>query len=146
MTDRLITEKADNEIDKFKKTFYNKFGVYPYVTYSFDNINEMSPSELLKLINEDLENTYPNTFKKGIFTKTRKKEIVLRRQIFCRITTDMGLSSSQIGKFLNIDHSTVIYSKRVVAEMLLIKDPIITNLYWHIINMAKTKIKNDKAL
>jgi hypothetical protein len=146
MTDRLITEKADNEIDKFKKTFYNKFGVYPYVTYSFDNINEMSPSELLKLINEDLENTYPNTFKKGIFTKTRKKEIVLRRQIFCRITTDMGLSSSQVGKFLNIDHSTVIYSKRVVAEMLLIKDPIITNLYWHIINMAKTKIKNDKAL
>ena len=146
MTDRLIIEQADNEIDKFRKSFYSKFGVYPYVTYSFDNINEISFSELIKLINEDLENTYPNVFEKGIFTKTRKKEVVLRRQIFCRITTDMGLSSLQIGKLLNMNHSTVLYSKRVVAEMLLINDPIITNLYWHIINKAKNKIKNDKAL
>ena len=77
-----------------------------------------------------------NVSKEKIISKTRKVEIIYVRQLVCylaRLHTIESLHS--IGKTLNVDHSTVIHSIKVVENNIRLKDLRFTNM------LAKVQLK-----
>jgi chromosomal replication initiator protein len=64
-----------------------------------------------------------------IKTKRRKKEIVYKRQIamyfLVQYTNDTYV---EIGRFFNMDHTTVIYAKNLIRDLISIDDPIIDDI------------------
>ena len=65
-----------------------------------------------------------------IFTPTRKREVVIARQLFCYVTmTHYTFTWVAIGKFLNRDHSTIIHSVKTYADYLQMKYKQETEFY-----------------
>ena len=65
--------------------------------------------------------------------KSRKRELVIVRQMICYLTrrhfASRFLSFQRIGDRINRDHSTVIYSYREIESMLERNDKYIVDLY-----------------
>jgi chromosomal replication initiation ATPase DnaA len=66
-------------------------------------------------------------------SKSRKREIVIVRQMVCYLTrkhfASRFLSFQRIGERVNRDHSSVIYSYREIENMLENKDKHVTDLF-----------------
>lgn len=74
-----------------------------------------------------------------LISKKRNKQLVMARQMFSYIAHKAGnFSLSEIGRFLNRDHSTIIYSRDNAKDMLDIKDAFFTQYY----NRIKDEFKN----
>lgn len=50
------------------------------------------------------------------FRKTRKTLVVSIRQALCLIAQENGYSQNEIGRFIGLDHSTVLHNKRVAQD------------------------------
>ena len=61
--------------------------------------------------------------------KTRRRDIVAYRQVFCYIARNSGYTFKAIGDVIQKDHATVIHSCRSISDLLEIKDPDIVRLY-----------------
>jgi chromosomal replication initiator protein len=68
--------------------------------------------------------------RKKIFGKSRKKNVVLARQVFIYILkNDFGRSITEIGKLINRTHSTVIHSlKKIEKSISSNEDPSLSNI------------------
>jgi chromosomal replication initiation ATPase DnaA len=65
-----------------------------------------------------------------IITSTRKREIVIARQLFCYITIKyFNYTLVQVGRFLNRHHSTVIHSVNAYTDYLQMKYKNETAIY-----------------
>lgn len=70
-----------------------------------------------------------NVSKEKIISKTRKVEIIYVRQLVCYLARLYTIESLHtIGKTLNVDHSTVIHSIKVVENNIRMKDLRFTNM------------------
>ena len=59
-----------------------------------------------------------------IVGKSRRKEIVIARQMFCYLARQYGwLNDTQIGKTIGHDRVTVIHSSKVVETMIEVRNP-----------------------
>jgi hypothetical protein len=99
-------------IDDFKKDFHKKVGYYPEVISKLSKfdapINFMSLEELTKYFEPFL----PKIGNKivPLAKKSRYREIVELRFIFCYLAKKIGYTTTATGRFLNRDHSTVVYA------------------------------------
>ncbi len=77
---------------------------------------------------------------KSLQSRSRKREIVTLKQIFCKIARDFGYTLSTISGYVypSGDHSDVIYARNRAADLLEV-DPQFRDLYTTILN----KLYND---
>jgi len=117
--------EAQKSIEEFKNEFEKKygFGLMIYIRNSKHlNIPSVSLSDILDETDRMLFRLHPSKIVQcsygkvniggGINTVTRIHEVVVMRQIFCYIALELGYSFSEIGRFLSMNHSTIIAAKK----------------------------------
>lgn len=105
---------ANRLIKNFREEFKSKVGFYPDINYT--HINKLSLSSLKKVVEghipkEDLEKYG------GIATNTRRWCIVPYRMVFVVIAVSMGYGLAEIARYINRDHSSVIYLRDKYKEL-----------------------------
>jgi hypothetical protein len=82
MKDAKKLQKARNLIEEFKKMYAKEVGYSIIILYRYDNqeiLNSLSIEELKNIANKHVP------YGKSILSKTRKKEVILYKHIFCKI-------------------------------------------------------------
>jgi chromosomal replication initiation ATPase DnaA len=122
------TKSADEFVHRFMKDFYNRFGVYPRVNYSLGNSSRsFTLKDLKDIINHLIFNDERITRvikNPNLSSRSRLRELVIYRQCFCKIGTDMNYGPSIISSQIDYNHSTVIYSSCTINHLLEIKDKL----------------------
>jgi hypothetical protein len=117
--------EAQQSIEEFKNDFEHKygFGLMIYIRNSkYINLPPIGLSDILNETNRMLFILHPSkivtcsygkvNIDQGVTTHTRIHEVVVMRQIFCYIALEFGYSFSEIGRFLNMNHSSIIAAKK----------------------------------
>lgn len=115
MKDAKKLQKARNLIEEFKKIYAKEIGYSIIILSRYDNqdiLNSLSIHELRQIADRHVP------YGKTILSKTRKKEVILYKHIFCKIAREMGFTFKYIGDFLNVDHSTIIHSVNKINDLL----------------------------
>ncbi len=82
--------------------------------------------ELVAVANTTIDlDTYPS----GLTTRSRKRYLVMRRQVAAHIGRQLGYHLQLVGRSLYIDHATVIHSCNLVDSLLKQKDPEMVQAY-----------------
>jgi hypothetical protein len=102
-------------IDNFKSRFFEKMGYYPgVITRSMDERDkEALPTITLQELEEQFKPFLPryNGSTTHLKARSRKKEIVELRHMFCYMARKLGYSLCTIGEYLaGRDHTTVMHS------------------------------------
>lgn len=112
----LIERNYQKEIERLKTMIINP-------------IHKMNKNkELLEILQKvcDASGIMPH----DILSKTRKREVVIARQLFCYLTmTYYNYTLVQVGRFLSRDHSTVIHSVNAYTDYLQMKYKNETAIY-----------------
>lgn len=112
----LIEGNYQKEIERLKTMIINP-------------IHKMNKNkELLEILQKvcDASGIMPH----DILSKTRKREVVIARQLFCYLTmTYYNYTLVQVGRFLSRDHSTVIHSVNAYTDYLQMKYKNETAIY-----------------
>lgn len=112
----LIERNYQKEIERLKTMIINP-------------IHKMNKNkELLEILQKvcDASGIMPH----DILSKTRKREVVIARQLFCYLTmTYYNFTLVQVGRFLSRDHSTVIHSVNAYTDYLQMKYKNETAIY-----------------
>ena len=108
-------------VRSFKSRLSKKYGVHAIVIYNFAP-KIKGPLELHEL--EEICNKFVDTnlYPDGIKNRIRTTHVVIYRQLFMYIACKMGYSITHIGRHLNFDHATVIYSRRNISSLLETND------------------------
>lgn len=148
--------EAEEMISEFADKFYDKFGVSITVHYNMKYRKVKKRINLrfvLDELNDYLLNRYANgvyrrgrvyTMENGIFgQKTRAREIVVARHMFCYIAYEAGYGPTEIAQATGeyYDHSTVIYAVKKIRDSLDINDNMTVELRDYV--LVKMKIKYD---
>jgi hypothetical protein len=117
--------EAQQSIEEFKSEFEKKYGLglMIYIRNSkYVNIPSVSLSDILEETDKVLFTLHPSkivhcsygkvNIQRGITTPSRIHEVVVMRQIFCYIALELGYSFTEIGRFLSMNHSTIIAAKK----------------------------------
>lgn len=146
-------DEANELILKFKRSFYIRFGVEPVVNYNLNMpyVGCVTIGELATIVDKVLnEHMYYDGAYASIMTRTRKRPIVFYRHVFCYIALELRYSCSHIGKYLNMNHSSVIHSKKLIMNLLEVNDEEITNIVDRVktalSEFVKSKDKHDTLL
>lgn len=101
-------------IEQFRQTFYDKLGYYPMVVTDVQvDSNYRLPLMDLQDLQELFEPFLPYRYdrKLNLKSKSRYRELVELRNIYCFLARTMGYSLSTVGESLgNRDHTTVIHN------------------------------------
>lgn len=101
-------------IEQFRETFYEKIGYYPMVvTHVQVDSNYSLPLMSLQGLQDLFEPflPYKHDRKLSLKSKSRYRELVELRNIYCFLGRTMGYSLATIGESLgNRDHTTVIHN------------------------------------
>jgi chromosomal replication initiation ATPase DnaA len=138
MKETIKSEEVEEEIAKFKKQFQEKHGIKLIVLSPADNINRLTIPEAAEIINRHLVKYSALHYKKPAKKKSRREDTVIHSQAFCKICKDLNYGPSEIARFLDKDHSTVIYSIRKASDLLSIND----NRFLTVYNSVKKEIIN----
>ena len=136
-----LAEEFLNGFTSLLKTYLVKMNL-PFTPVSALKYNEkwqdtLSLSEMISVVDADLLAMFPNLYKGGIKSKSRKRELVLKRQVLCVLGRDMGLNLAVIGKELGIDHATVIHSIKNINSLLDTGNPEAMRTFKDINNLIK---------
>jgi len=117
--------EAQESIEEFKNAFEKEygFGLTIYIRNSkYVELPPINLGEILDETNRILFELYPSkiidcsygkvAIKDGIKSNTRIHELVVMRQIFCYIALEFGYTYTEIGRFLQMNHSTIIAAKK----------------------------------
>lgn len=127
------TAQIQSRIEEVKIEFAEKYGTeIEIVLYKKDHIKE-SPSleELETCANIVLKEMvgqveYPID---GIKSKKRTLDIVTCRHVFNFLSCKTGYTLSNVGRFMGLDHATILASRFRVKQLLDSKDLFMTNIY-----------------
>lgn len=136
-------KKARELVENFKRTYQKEIGL-PIIVFAC--YNEEMTMEILSL--NDLKEIADELvqIKKSILDKTRKKEVMIYKHIFCKVAKEMGYTFSYIGNYLKIDHSTVIHSVNKINDLLDVESKEHVIAYSTFIEKVKEKIENGRAV
>lgn len=117
--------EAQHAIEEFRKEFEKKYGfsLMIYIRNSkYVDLPPVSLSDILDEADRMLFDLHPTKIiscsygkvnvEKGIRSNTRIHEVVVIRQIFCFIALEFGYTYTEIGRFLEMNHSTIIAAKK----------------------------------
>tara|TARA_R110000822_G_scaffold176765_1_gene316839 strand:+ start:286 stop:654 length:369 start_codon:yes stop_codon:yes gene_type:complete len=103
--------------------------------------NNLTLFEVQKACLDVMYKLYPELINYiDLSSKYRGKEYVMFRKIYCNLSCTGNYTYRTIGKFIDRDHSTVIYSKNNVEDLLYIKDKIYCKTYSLILKTLKTNV------
>jgi len=133
MTDITTEDDIEEVIGAFKEDFFNRFGIYPLVSYApKQNKDKVTLAELESIVNDCLWTVYKGRFPIGIRERCRKRELIIHRQYFFKLAASLTSHTlAEIGYFAGgYDHSTVTSSIKVITTLIDIRNSptlIITN-------------------
>jgi len=136
-----LAEEFLNGFTSLLKTYLVKMNL-PFTPVTALKYNEkwqdtLTLSEMISVVDTDLLAMFPNLYKGGLRSKSRKRDLVLRRQVLCVLGRDMGLNLSIIGKELNIDHATVIHGIKNINSLLDTGNTEATRVFKDVNNLIK---------
>lgn len=153
--DETFQEKEMREyVEKFIDNFKDRYKIKPVVLYSekgykhvthlrtkirpvaFTIIEEVANRQLKEKLESAKMQVYPITSRK------RKRDVINYKHAVCKMLYDMGYTVMVIGKYLNINHSTVSVAIAKVEEFLSIQDPIFTYIIRNLQNEIEDKTGN----
>lgn len=117
-----VGDQAYEVINKFKNEFYLRFGVVPAVMYKFNHTNyfPISMKELEEICNMFVEDRDNYNIKK----RCRRRTVVQIRHIFFYIGVKMGYGVTNLGRYLDYNHATVIHASTIISNLIDINDLI----------------------
>ena len=115
-----VAKEMSDYVDAFKLKFKLKYGITPYVSISTKGHynGKLSLQELLEIVNKVFEDNVNVKYQDGVFSHSRKREVVTYRHAFCKISYSLGYKLKSIAEFINKNHATVIHSIRNVDNLL----------------------------
>lgn len=119
-----IAKEMSDYVDAFKLKFKLKYGITPYVSISTKGHynGKLCLQELLDIVNKVFEDTVNVKYHDGVFSQSRKREVVTYRHAFCKISYSLGYKLKAIAEFINKNHATVLHSIRNVDNLLKSND------------------------
>ena len=132
---------------KFCHDFYNKFRVYPTVTYdlSIRNLFYLVNLDALISLTDELLKEDEDIFtipveKRSIKLKSRKTLIVTYRGCMIHIARRMNYGYSELGRALGLaNHTTVLHACNRTGGLLDVKDVLVSSVYKKIENELKIR-------
>lgn len=121
----ISAERAKDFAKDFIAEFHARFGVFPSVKFSIStgSYPRVLLSQLEALVNYLIskDDEVPEEVKtlKG---KSKIRKLVLYRHCFYKIAYDMHYNLKAIGQQVGFDHSTVLYGRNNVVNLINIKD------------------------
>ena len=109
MKETIKSKEVDEEIAKIKEQFKIKYGVNLVILSPADNVTRLTIPETGEIINRHLAKYSVDENKKIAKRKSRREDAVIHSQAFCKICKDLNYGPSEIARYLEKDHSTVIY-------------------------------------
>lgn len=122
-------------IDRFRREFYEKTGLRAMVhvnNFPKDSMGGMSTGTVISL--QQVETIFIGSLPPEIQdtfvlrTRSRKRDLVDLRSMFCSIAYRMNFTYASIGKYIGKDHTSIIHLNRK-ADALLDTDPRYANMY-----------------
>jgi hypothetical protein len=131
--DEEIKKEINQKIIDFKSEMFKKYNKRVYCYYKKD-ISAKEPiklPELWGIFVHYIENNYPKYMDYITFeSQTRKRTWITICQCFHYIAyKDLGYSKSDIARFINKHHATVIHSIKSASNYLDDEDPIFMEIY-----------------
>lgn len=128
LTKSEMTDKMKEDIEAFKRKFELKYRITPYVSINSKKnfMGELSMSDLLDIVNKRMHYMHGGNLG-GIIQATRRRPVVIYRQVFCKIALSLGYGASVVGKFLNKNHATVIHAVKLVDNLIETGDKNMTD-------------------
>lgn len=119
-----IAKEMSDYVDAFKLKFKLKYGITPYVSISTKGHynGKLCLQELLDIVNKVFEDNVNVKYHDGVFSQSRKREVVTYRHAFCKISYSLGYKLKSIAEFINKNHATVLHSIRNVDNLLKSND------------------------
>jgi hypothetical protein len=131
--EEVITAEALLEMGKFQRMMFQRFKMYCAISIkgraipSKSFVPEAPVSSLwMSIVRIALELDQLDLIRN---LRTRRRDVLVYRQIFCYIAREKGYSYSSIGRQIQKDHATCIHSYRLVSDMLEVRDPITKSIY-----------------
>ena len=141
MKEATKTKDVEELISKFKKRIFDSHGIKLTILTPADDIYRLTIPETADIVNKHLLKYNFNNKKKSVDlqNKSRRDDRVLHHQVFCKICKDMNYTLTEIGRYLDKDHSTIIYSIRRATDMIYIND----NRFLTVYNSVKKQVINE---
>ena len=139
-----LQEEIDNKIVDFKSEMFNKYGITLYVyCNSVREAGYISLSGLWDLFSDYVTTNYPKYIKYlDLQKKTRKREWVTIRQCYIYIACeDLGFGISEVSRFLNCHHATILHSRKKVKTFLECADKVYLEIHDEIIKKYKEYVR-----
>lgn len=135
-----LQEEIDNKIADFKSEMFNKYGINLCI-YG-NNIKEggyISLSSLWDLFSHYVTTNYPKYVKYlDLKKKTRKRDWVTIKQCYIYIACeDLEFSVSEVSRFLNCHHTTIVHSRKKIKTFLECEDKVYLEIHDEIIKKYK---------
>lgn len=123
-------KEVDEEINEFKKYIRSKYDLKVIVLTELDSVYRLTIPQLADIVDRNLDK-YSNGKQTTIrlLDRSRKDDRVLHHQVFCKICKELNYGVSELGRFLNKDHSTIIYSVKRASDLIYIKDNRFLTVY-----------------
>lgn len=100
--------------------------------------NLMGLREIVEVVNTTIDKEiYPS----GLSTRSRRRDLVMKRQIVSYVCRCFGFQCHHIGKAMFIDHATVIHGNTTVKNLLENKDPDMMLAYEEIVGVLTAYYK-----
>ena len=140
-----IKSSGSETIKNFKELFLKEFGLELIVVVSSvkSKYSKVDIKLLEDVTNAILERLYPGKYPEGIRKKSRERELVVLRQCFFKIATEMGYSLTNIGLYIDFNHATVIHGNRVITSLLDTMNSQVIFNYNLILNELKERSRPD---
>lgn len=129
-----FTNKLMEDVIDLLNAYFIQIGVAVVPTIGIIGeleLGKLGVSEIIEVTNTTLDrNLYPE----GVAARTRKRDLVMKRQIVSYICKKLGYPIHHISILLKIDHATVLHGHRLVGELLFNKNSHMIMAHTEIIN------------
>lgn len=133
-----LTNKLISDIKDSLNSYFIEMGIANVpaleVVSQIDK-NFIGLRELVSLVNTTVDFT---VFPLGLKTKSRKREVAMKRQITAHISRRLGYNIQIVGRGIGLDHATVTNSCKLVDTLLKNNDQEMTFMYEEIYQLINT--------
>lgn len=140
----IIPKQAYNEANKFCTDFYDKYGIFPFISFKpIKGEREALTLASVEFIINALLQKYTKNLHLNLSVKLKRRPTLLitYRQCMFKILHDMGYSLTTIGKYFDFNHATVLHGKNEIIKYLELNDNMVLKIY----NEINDELENQKA-
>lgn len=129
-----LTNQLMGDITDLLNTYFIQMGIALVPTIGVVakvDKNHIGVKEMVEVVNSTIDRSvYPS----GLTTRSRKRDLVMKRQIVAYICRKLKYQTEHIGRGLYINHATVTHSESLVENLLITRDPEMTAAYNNIMD------------